>query len=283
MKHSRFGIFFFAAILLLAAVSASASDGQGEGAPPEKLLSFAQELRAEGETFRAVTEYKRFIHYFPENPLIPVALKGLGLAYAQAGRWEDAIPVFHKLSNRPDSGNEEKMLFGSALYKAQRYAEASKILSDPALGGQAAVLVDLSRLRLGREGETANSDLSSEFLSLKRKNKTTAGLLSAVVPGAGHLYCGRPGDAATSFLVNGAFAWATYASARKGDWALAGILGLFELGWYSGNAVSAMNAAEKWNRREEDRFFNRWETDALPSFTLGFSPDGMTAAVVWDW
>jgi hypothetical protein len=54
---------------------------------------------------------------------------------------------------------------------------------------------------------------------------------------------------------------------------MAGILGFFELGWYSGNIVSSANAAHKWNRREQGRFLRDWEGSALPQWRLVLGGD----------
>lgn len=280
MKTTKLRRFIFSALFVLTTPPSIARALEDS---PERQLSFAEELRTDGETYRAVTEYKRFLHHYPEDPSIPTAMKGLGLAYAQAGRWEDAVSVFHKLSELPESGPDEKLIFGSALYKAQRFNEAIAVFTEPETGDRGALLAELSDLRMGKQTSYGDPEISKEYSALNRKNKTTAGLFSALLPGAGHLYCGRPRDATVSFIVNGAFIWGAYASARNDDWALAGILGFFELGWYSGNVVSAMGAAQKWNFREEERFFNRWEAEALPSWTIRFLPDGLALSSSWSW
>ncbi|HSH71097.1 MAG TPA: hypothetical protein VK997_14345, partial [Deferrisomatales bacterium] len=100
---------------------------------------------------------------------------------------------------------------------------------------------------------------------------------------AGHLYCDRPRDGMVSLVLNGVFLWGTYAAVQQEQWALAGILGFFELGWYSGNIVSAANAAHKWNRREQGRFLREWEGGFLPQWNLALLDGGFGGALSWRW
>ncbi len=267
-------------VLLLAWGTAGAAEPPPP-ATPEGALSFAEVLLSAGESFRAVTEYQRFLHHFPTHPEQDRAWKGMGVAYAQAGRWEEAAACFGRLPPEDDS----RRLLGAALYQGQRYGDAAGLLLANPEGEAEATLGTLAVLR---EGLTelpagARQDLIDEFQGLPRKRPATAGTLAAVVPGAGHLYCGRPRDAAVAFVLNAAFIWGTYEAARREEWALAGVLGAFELGWYSGNVVSAVNAAHKWNRREEGQFFRKWEAAALPAWRLSLAPGAAGLSLAWAW
>ena len=55
------------------------------GAPsrqtPESVIGFANHLLAEGDAYRAVTEYQAFIFFFPRNPRIWEAWFYMGRAY----------------------------------------------------------------------------------------------------------------------------------------------------------------------------------------------------------
>lgn len=281
--------------LFLALAAAPASAGQEPFSPPapspasaEGLLSFADALLAAGESFRAATEYLRLLHHFGDRPEAGRALEGLGRAYAQAGRWDEAAAAFRRVAAAGWEGveaTEARWLLGSALYRGERYEEAARVLLVPEAEPAAVALGTLALLRAGKASQAAAArpDLAAAHAALPRKNPATAGTLAAVLPGAGHLYADRPRDAAVSFFLNAAFLWGTYEAVRREQWALAGVLGLFELGWYSGNVVSAVNAAHKWNRREEGRFFRTREEGALPRWGLFLGPDAVGAALAWGW
>lgn len=278
----------FAAAALLAATLATLPGRGAEPPPPstaEGVLSFAEALLEGGDSFRAATEFLRFLHHFPEDPAVPKALRGLGDAYARAGRWDDAAETFGRLFQTTRS-EEDRRFLGAALYRGGRYGETADLLLSPGANEAARTLGTLALIRMGAPTElprNARRDMAEAFSQLPRKSPTTAGGLSAVLPGAGQLYADRPRDALLSFVLNGGFLWATYEAARRDQWALAGILGFFEVGWYAGNIVSAANAAHKWNRREEGRFYQRWEGGALPSWSLSAAPGALGLVAEWRW
>ncbi len=274
------------AALLLALALGLWSGTPAQAAPPPPadpvgVLSFADALLAAGESFRAVTEYLRFLHHYGEHPEANHALTGLGHAYAQAGRWDEAAAAFRRLPPGPES----RWLLGAALYRGERYADAARVLLTPGAEAEATTLGSLALLRSGAEEDAGltRADLADQYRALPRKSPGVAGSLAAALPGAGHLYTGRPRDAAISFVLNAAFLWGTVEAARQEEWALAGVLGVFELGWYSGNVVSAINAAHKWNRREEGSFFRSWEEGSLPRWGLVLGPGTLGAGVAWAW
>ncbi|MBI5445476.1 MAG: tetratricopeptide repeat protein [Deltaproteobacteria bacterium] len=277
-----------AAVLFLSGPTAHAA----EAPPPppgteEGVLSFADALLARGESFRAVTEYQRLLHHFPGSASTAArALEGLGKAYAQANRWDEACSAFGRLVEVAPSA-EARSLLGAAFYGGGRYAEAARVfLASNPTPEPDAVLGTLALLRSRTVGEAptgARSALVVEYDALPRKSPVLAGGLAAALPGAGHLYAGRPRDAAASFVLNAAFLWGTWEAVRRDEWALAGILGFFEIGWYSGNVVSAVNGAHQWNRREERRFFDRHESGLLPSWSLAPLRHGAGATVAWIW
>jgi TM2 domain-containing membrane protein YozV len=92
-----------------------------------------------------------------------------------------------------------------------------------------------------------------EAPAARRKDPALAGLLAAVVPGAGHLYCERPGDGGIAFVFTGVFAWATVEAFQQDHEAVGIGLGFIALSFYGGNIFSAVNVAHKYNDREERR------------------------------
>jgi tetratricopeptide (TPR) repeat protein len=274
-----------ALLLLLLLVSPPV---RGEPAPPgtpEGTLTFADAVLRAGDSYRAATEYMRFLHHFPDHPAIPAALEGLGRSYSAAGRWDEAIAIFSRLEQTAPTP-ERQHLLGAALYSGKRYEEAARWLLRPEAGERSEVLGTLAWLRAGSTAPLpagAREDLHQDYAAIPRKSPSTAGFLSAVLPGSGHLYCDRPRDAAIAFVLNAAFIWGTVEAVRQEEYALAGILGLFELGWYSGTLVSSVNAAHKWNRRAEGSFFRQWEEWAVPRWSVVLGPGSVGGSVAWRW
>jgi hypothetical protein len=236
------------------------------------MLSFAEALLENKDSFRAATEFMRVIHFFPDDTDITAkALSGLGRSYASAGRWEDASGAYGALFNLEPTA-ENRHIYGTALYFASIYPPAVSILT----GGETIpeanrTLATLAWIKSGEKAKTPaklDAAIVAEHGRIPRKSPALAGVLSAVLPGSGHLYAERPRDAFMAFVVNSIFIWGTVSSANRGNEEAALALGAIELIWYSGTISGAVTGAQKWNHREEERFFERHESGNIPSFSF---------------
>ena len=104
--------------------------------------------------------------------------------------------------------------------------------------------------------------LSRELSDADRpaKNPTLAGLL-AVIPGAGHLYCGRPRDALVALVLNAAVLIAAVDSFDSGNEGLGVLLSGVGVSLYSANIYSAVSSAHKANRTLRLRLIDRLHRD----------------------
>lgn len=279
MIRRTFALLLFSLLISSPAWAAEPPDS------PKGILGFAASLMDRGETYRAVTEYLRVVHHFGDDKEArETALKGLAAAYGKAGRWDDAAETLAALAAEyPNSDYMEEE--ARALYLAGRYGEAATLALKPGAGEKLIILGTLSLLKGGFADPTGLADrkLLEEYGALPQKSPLAAGVLSAILPGAGHLYVDRPNDALMAFLLNGAFIWGTIEAAEREQWGLAGLLGTVELFWYSGTIVGSVNGAHKWNNREKDRFLTRKETDALSGIYLKPLPGGAAIAAVYRW
>lgn len=91
------------------------------------------------------------------------------------------------------------------------------------------------------------ADGAASLAALPRRSPVLAGTLSALLPGAGQVYAGRVQDGLIALVVNGLFLGGAIESYRRENYVASAILGLFELGWYTGNVYSAVNAAHRGN------------------------------------
>jgi hypothetical protein len=105
---------------------------------------------------------------------------------------------------------------------------------------------------------------------IDKKSPAMAGTLSAVLPGSGHLYAGRPGQAASSFLLNALFIAGALMAFQNDSPVLGGILVFFQLGWYQGGIRSAVQAAREENLRQERKY--RRELKQKYRLSLGLEP-----------
>ena len=266
----------------------------------QKQYNFALSLFNEGEYYRAITEWKRFIFYFPRSDLIDDAHLYIAKTYLMGEKYDDAINKFMDFRETfPDSDLIPECLYlrGTAHFKKEEYHLSRGLFElvkgkypDSIWAGRGIIMNGWSYAKEGdfrKAGEEIKLEgildkelrlkaeaLSNEIRSgerLHRKSPQTAGLLAAVLPGSGHFYLGRYKDGTTAFLLNFSFIWGAVASFQQGNYAVGGILTFFEVGWYTGNIYSAVGAAHKYNKWEEDRFRDDIEKKFKPHLSYDFT------------
>lgn len=122
------------------------------------------------------------------------------------------------------------------------------------------------------------------FEELKTKKPWLSGTLSAVIPGMGQLYNGRPWDGLISFGVNAAFGFATYASfALAENIALGVISAVFAAGFYSGNIINAVSDAKKINAERYLEFFDQLKGDYWPRISFKIDENEVLFTYGFDW
>ncbi len=247
----------------------------------DRQFSFAETLFDEGDYYRAVSEYKRFAFFFPENKLVEKCVYRIGESYYKVKRWQEALQVFSSFIIKfPDSPMMSGALYhkGMAEKELKQYTHAlstfekliksqSTDFTDKALYQSAIVLMEIEEWQQARQTFSivprdsplakSASVIASELLhidDLPRKSPAMAGTLAAILPGAGHLYTERPRDALVAFLLNGAFILGAIELFRHENYVAGGIVTFFEIGWYTGNIYSAVSSAHKYNKRAREDF-----------------------------
>jgi TolA-binding protein len=238
---------------------------------------FAVQLMDKGEFAGAAFEFERFTHFFPENVRVPQARTLRGVCFMKAGRYEEAREVFLRVLKTHERGliaQKAFFLMGESYYQQGIPGEAEyyfrRILKEfPGSSLRSAALYRLgwvkmrenewksaSQIFMGTENTSpyypgamalARESLKGETLPLK--SPKLAGGLAAVLPGLGHAYVGRYRDGGVAFTVNALFIWAAVEAFHHDQHVLGGMLTFLELGWYSGNIYSAVNATHKYNRK----------------------------------
>lgn len=237
-----------------------------------------------GQYARAVVEFERFIHFFPDSPKVRMARYLIGVCYLKGGRYEAARERFFMIiRTEPDTPLAGKALFmlGETYYQQGHPKEAEYYfrqvtkkyptleLKNSALYrlGWAKMKEDRWRdasevfIKVGRRSalygssqQLADQSLKGEMLPYK--DPTYAGVMAGMIPGLGHAYVSRYKDAVVAFLLNGLFIWAAVEAFSNNNNVLGGILTFFELGWYTGNIYSAVNVTHKYNRKVRNDFRN---------------------------
>ena len=243
----------------------------------EVQLGLGDAFMADGEYYRAVTEYMRFLYLFPTAEQTPYALLQIGMAHYHGGEYQRAIDSFAKVRatysaahftqaalyegicyNRlklPAKAREafEKAVAFDAVNRYAPDALIGKALTRISQGDLAGGETDLGELPQRYPADPRAEDVATaverigEFRAKPLKSSLLAGSMSAVVPGSGQMYAGNYKDGLMALLVNGLFITGTLVAIDQENYATAAIVGGLGVPFYLGNIYGAANAARKWN------------------------------------
>lgn len=217
----------------------------------EALYRYAMHLYRKGEYYRAVTEYKRLLHFFPESPRAGEAQLQIGRSYMAGGLTAEAVAYWREGLERGTSVaaslNRYRILYGISLLDHKR--------TDPyrlRLGHIQAAIDVLEDVEARDEESSRVQDFVQDWKTLPEpdtKSPWLAGTMSAVVPGAGSLYSGRRMEALYAFFLTSLFYLATVDAVNSDNVPLTGVFGFFTLAFYGGNIYAAVNSTHKHNDR----------------------------------
>jgi len=286
-------IFLSGSMLPLIACRSTTPDSPSRS--PEAVYAFAEHLEETGDYYRAVTEYKRFIFYWPDHSLAGVCRYRIGRSYLLGEDYVQAMQVFRAMYYDPPVSLKREIIacdYARALYEMQDYTQAAALLEtaeelESRTRFQHRIRYARTWCALRRRNpEIAQSlwvdvtspeyDVSSlrhaldQLDTIDYRNPRIAGFLSALFPGAGQVYAGRWRDGVVSFLVNGLFIGAMVTAVDRGHDETAVVLGFFELGFYTANIYNAVNDTHKENRYRWDRSLARIRSEFGAPFRIGY-------------
>ena len=272
--------------------AASADAGSAVFGDFRLTLRFADHLFVDGDYYRAITEYRRFLFLTKGiGDDAPRAAMAIGEALLRGEQWDAAGRQFDGVATRTDDlALRRDALFGAArayledgrpeLAKPRFRLIANDEAADGALRGQSRWLLawghfDAGELDRARDlfqavalagGPHAASargvvEAIDQSGTIDAKDPLVAALLS-VVPGGGHFYLGQWATGVTALTWNALFVFAAVSAWLSGDWGLATVLTFAELGWYSGSMFGAIAGAYRHNR---DAVRN-WRDDVLARY-----------------
>ena len=301
IRHSGCCLLCLAACICLLVVSGQRCPAAAAGQAPvngivitaDDQFAYASERFDQGDYDSAIVEFRRFVHFFPADRRLETAMFRMGAALFHNRAFRRAIREFQTITARyartdpavsgtaveafrmisrchvelgqagaavinlrnlialtDDPGVRDTAWYGIGwLYiEAAQWEKARAALDRISAAGRTTYRLERLESRLDRVDE------------LEKKDPALAGLLS-VVPGLGQLYCRRNHDALIAFLVNGALMAATYEAFDSGNEALGGVVGLVELGFYTGNIYGAANGARKYNRARSAEWIERLKSE----------------------
>jgi hypothetical protein len=269
------------AYLALALAGAPAAPSSTEA---EEALRFGTALMDAGDYYRAISEFKRVGYLQPGSPEAFACSLAIGRAYEKAGRAPGAAVWLEHLQYETTTPQLRADLLVEMAYA--RYLAGSaptavddlaRFLDDPQVSGSASRdtrqraryllgWAEVSSNLLPQAAETFRavdlpyaSALADRVLEGTRRpyrSKLLAGVLSAVVPGLGHVYVGQPLIGLAAFGWNGLFGFATWDAFDHRLWGVGAALGGLDLLWYGASLIGAISAAEEFNRSVESQFLD---------------------------
>jgi len=88
MRKAPVNIIVFCIIFLLIICP---REGRGEEDNVKRQFEYAESLFKEGDFYRAITEYKRFIFFFPKEERTEKCYFMIGKSYFKAKKWAEAV------------------------------------------------------------------------------------------------------------------------------------------------------------------------------------------------
>ena len=272
------------AAALLAAICLVATAGRGaERLPPSSeqgLLQFANMLRGEQDHYRAITEYRRLLFHYPQTQHAEAARRAIAGCYIAAERWDDAEAWLTELEGRAAGAELRRwatLTRAGVRFRAGRFEAAAsaydEFLADhpeaPAVHEarwrKAWCLLFAHRFKLAEaafraigppspfaEAAGQLADAAHRLARRRHRSPLLAGILG-IVPGLGHVYCGRYKDGLVAFVVNGLLGWGAGSGFAEGAEAAGTVLGLFGTNFYMGSIFGAVNWAHRVNRERAQK------------------------------
>ncbi len=269
MSHAR----VLVVLLLLAAVCAHADT---DYFAPENLKKFAESLYSEGDFLRAAGEYQRYLLVADATvDRTPVLLR-IGQCFRQGGEPLKAAGYFTQvLTRNPDPATGEQAATELARAYFDAHDDTRTLATLDAHPAHAVPYPYQQQLLRGlvyvrrqawvkavaalTPGPGLSNDESAELTELRQmadkgahlhyKSRLMAGVLSALLPGAGKLYAGRPKDALGTLMILGSTSYLAYrafqADGRGSAWGW--VYGAFSAGLYAGDIYGAAVAVQVTN------------------------------------
>ncbi|WP_020588299.1 tetratricopeptide repeat protein [Desulfobacter curvatus] len=277
-------------------------DQPGLSITADMQFDYALTLFEQKDFTAAQVEFKRFLHFFPQDPRHERADYTTGVALFHSGQFYEAAKRFDTIirqSKDKDSPWARKSCFmqsqafeamGNTGYAQVVLQNYLKLTRDTETKDR--IYLELARMHIQNTGNLGKDELDfarknlllishekqREFKVAKQlkaidkaenaptKSPVLAGVL-AIIPGGGMLYCERYKDAFINFCFNTGLIWAAYTAFDHDNPALGGVITFMETGFYSGNIYGSITAAHKYNKAAQIKILNK-----TFEFEPGFDP-----------
>lgn len=253
-----------------------------------EFIQLADEYVKAGNLDAAITEYYRHAFLYPDDEQLSEVYVKLGVACRDAGLAQPCLRAFataleksrtpaHRAHVRVELALahlvfDQPMQAQLVLYRlfASPPSDSSLIMRAHAFAGVACLMTRQwteAALYLERwAGNSADSvrnmnvvrGILADTASIPYRDPTLAVILSAIIPGAGQIYCGEVFDGLNSMALNGALIYGLYSQIQQQRWVAAGLVSIpLVARYYMGNIDHAKRYANDFNDRARRAFASR--------------------------
>ena len=238
----------------------------------ELPLSLGEHLFKQGNYVAAITEYKRFLYFHPDDTRIGEVYRNIGLAYKAQGLWTEAIISLRTAAHYAaddESKSAYQLELAVTLIAAQDYDLAQVELIRVTMRTPSAWLYrralflrgiayiyqfrwDDAREVLNNWGTDERLNLLfDEAVTVPRKSVSVAKILSTILPGAGQIYAGNWREGLNALMLNSTLGFLTIDAAFDRHYTDAVLWGgLVFWRYYRGSTFRAGQAAEQFNAQQ---------------------------------
>lgn len=255
----------------------------------DQQFQYAETCFSSRDYETATSEFKRFVHFFPEDVRVEKAMFAIAMSDYHRERFQPAIAGFTEAQDRfPDTPLSIRAAFmisecylrlkdtGNAIVALHNLLARTDDadVRDEAQNAMAWIYIERGEFERARSlfqkislknqtryvVDVLSKELEKDVL-IPRKNPHTAGFLS-LLPGGGYFYCERYQDALVAFLLNGALILASWEAFDQGNPALGGVIAAVEFGFYAGNIYGGIASAHKFNDQKTRGFIESMKEKA---------------------
>ena len=267
--------YFLAALILLMPLSRMGS------ALSEEILALADDLMEEGNYNEAITEYKRFAFFNPENERVGYALFRMGLAHRAERNWQAAIDAFSgsiSATEKPEIADERRIILATTLIASGNYSlarlkllDVTELSKNPSLHIRSLYFDGVASLYMfdwdsagetfrrfysehpgGRMTERAGQVDAILIRARKSyKSEGLAGFFSTIIPGLGQIYAGNWRSGLNALLLNSVTIGFLANRIHKEDYKNAALVSSIALRYYMGNIYNARMDIRKYNESQD--------------------------------
>ena len=273
--YQKIKAFILCLSILLVMASSFSSPMHAFDRDPGTDYELIEYLFQKGETSQTIHEGLRFIYFYPTHPYSDNVRMLMGRSYLKDKNYEKAVDSFKGLAEgggKQETREEAEVWLLTSLLKQGRYSTArlrcddflnrypDSQLRDKVQYQKAWSYLKESEWDAAKETFVTidpNSSIyrparelihETEKLSRqKTKSPATAGILSAFLPGSGYIYAGKWQTGIAAFIINGVFVGASIEAFDNDLPIIGSIIGIVELGWYSGTVYGSINSTREYN------------------------------------